>query len=418
MENPLFWLVLVGIGGFLMAFANGANDVANAFASAVGAKALTVQQATLIAGLMNFLGAALLGGVVSAKLITGLINPSQFDQKIEYMAALFAVLLSSATFVLLASYGKMPVSSSHAIVGSLVGVSAFVGGWDSVRWEEVYKIIATWFSAPILAGLAALLILSLIRKVITQSGKPGLMSRLQFYLPYFLGVAMFAFALILMKKGPLADYRPSEPIGYIAFAAVLVPYGIIVSQGMLRAFTKEMPDAEQSQEDIFKRLQVGTSCYMSFAHGANDVANAIAPVFGIWLVYQSGQLPTDELIAASGGVPLWILVLGGCGIMAGIALLGYRVIETLSSKVTTITNTRGFCVDFSAASTVVGASMAGIPVSTTQVATGAIIGTGLADRERVNWRVLGKIFTSWVLTVPLAAGLAIAYFFVVDLLVG
>ena len=464
MEHTLFWLLLASIGGLCMAFANGSNDVANSFASAVGAKAITIRQATLIAGLMNFLGSAMLGGIVSARLITGLIDTAAMSPA-QYVAAMLAVLFASATFVLLATMYKMPVSSSHTIVGSLIGVSAFAAGWEGVSFDELGRIISSWFISPIVAALAAYVLLRLIRRAITRDGQQGVMNRLRYYLPFLLAFAACVFAMLLMKKSLTKSSEPEvvvalaedtgrpevllrgdqverfaiedspnlpalqsrlkqasisfdhlfhEGWGFLAFALILIPYAAIVSQAVLRGTTFHLDDNETSVESVFRRLQVGTSSYVAFAHGANDVANAIAPAYGVFLIYMvqrqglSGT-PTTEQVASI-GVPMWLLVLGGGGIALGIGLLGHRVIETLAEKVTHLNNTRGFCVDFSAASTVVGASLLGLPVSSTHAATGAIMGSGLADRESVKWKTLTGIFAGWVVTLPAAGVLAIVYY--------
>jgi PiT family inorganic phosphate transporter len=190
-----------------------------------------------------------------------------------------------------------------------------------------------------------------------------------------------------------------------------------MSQGLLRWLTAKFDDSHASAEIIFRKLQVGTSSYVAFAQGANDVANAISPVFAVYLVVSSGGLPTDELVKLV-GVPLWILILGGVGIAVGIGTLGHRVIETLSDRITKLDNFKGFSVDFSAATTVVTASLLGLPVSTTHAATGAIVGTGLQNRERPNYRILGKIGIAWVLTVPSAAILAIGLFYLLSAVLG
>ncbi len=471
MDFIILWLIVASVGGLCMAFANGSNDVANSFASAVGAKAISIRQATLIAGLMNFLGAAMLGGIVSARLITGLIDSASMTAP-QYVAAMLAVLFASATFVLLATCYKLPVSSSHTIVGSLIGVSAYAAGWQGVSVGELGKIITSWFISPILAALAAYLLLRFIRRVITRKGQAGVMNRLRYYLPFVLAIAACVFAVLLMKKSLKKSSAPEVVVavaedtgrpevqlrgetvdrfmiedspklpelaaslerssvsfdqlfhqgwGFLAFALILIPYVAIVSQAVLRGTTSHLEDNEKSAESVFRRLQVGTSSYVAFAHGANDVANAIAPAYGVFLIYMvqrqgSTGTPTAEQVANI-GVPLWLLVLGGGGIALGIGLLGHRVIETLGEKVTKLNNTRGFCVDFSSASTVVGASLLGLPVSSTHAATGAIMGSGLADSEPVKWKTLTGIFAGWVITLPAAAGIAIVYYMLIALVV-
>ncbi len=236
-----------------------------------------------------------------------------------------------------------------------------------------------------------------------------MIARLQYFLPFVLATTVGFFALILMKGSSLKALKPDSFWEYLLFLGVVIPYGTIVSQALLRSLTSKMKDTSESIEKIFKNLQVGTSSYVALAHGANDVANSIAPVFAIFLVVTHSGLPTKEILQDA-HVPLWIIILGGIGIAVGIGLLGHRVIETLSKKITTLKNTRGFSVDFSAASTVVIASLLGYPVSSTHAATGAIVGSGLRDGEKVKGKVLLKIFAMWVLTVPAAALITMAIY--------
>lgn len=411
MEFGTILLVMAALGAFFMAFNNGANDVANSFASAVGAKAISMKQAVLIAGIMNLLGAVMLGGYVSSKLITGVVDPAQFGDPKAYMLAMFAVLIAAGVFVLAATLFSMPVSSSHSIVGSLIGASVMAGGWSAVNWGELRNIVLSWFVSPILAAVLAAGLLSYIKSFIVKNGKEGMIARLQYFLPFVLATTVGFFALILMKDSSLKALKPDSFWEYLLFLGVVIPYGTIVSQALLRSLTSKMKDTSESIEKIFKNLQVGTSSYVAFAHGANDVANSIAPVFAIFLVVTHSGLPTKEILQDA-HVPLWILILGGIGIAVGIGLLGHRVIETLSKKITTLNNTRGFSVDFSAASTVVIASLLGYPVSSTHAATGAIVGSGLRDGEKVKGKVLLKIFAMWVLTVPAAGLITMAIYWV------
>ncbi len=398
-----------------MAFNNGANDVANSFASAVGAKAITMRQAVLIAGLMNLLGAVMIGGHVSAKLVTGVLNPSEFSDSVTYTVAMFSVLLAAGLFVLVSTLTGLPVSSSHSIVGSLIGVSVVAGGVDAVDWGILTAIVISWFISPFLAGALSYSLYSFIQVGILGTDK-RVMDRVRFYLPYVLSITIAVFVLILMKGSTLSAFRPASVWEYGLFLGILLPYATLVSQGLLRSVTLQMQDSRESAELIFRRLQVGTSSYVAFAHGANDVANAISPVFAVYLVVQShGELPTEEMVK-NVGVPLWILILGGAGIALGIGLLGHRVIKTLSEKVTQLDNFKGFSVDFSAASTVVGASLLGLPVSSTHAATGAIVGTGFREGGKLDFAVLGRIVLAWIVTVPAAGLLTIGVFKVMSFL--
>lgn len=416
MDTGIILLILASLGAFFMAFNNGANDVANSFASAVGAEAITMKQAVLIAGIMNLLGAVLLGGYVSSKLITGVVNPAEFGDANQYMAAMFSVLIAAGLFVLSATLLSLPVSSSHSIVGSLIGVSIAAGGWNSINWAELTTIIISWFVSPILAALLATGVLTYIRTTIFGKKREGMIARLQYFLPFVLSITVGLFVLVLLKGSSLKQFKPGSWWEYLVFIGVVVPYGTMVFQALLRSLTSKMKDDEESVEKIFKNLQVGTSSYVAFAHGANDVANSIAPVFAIYLVVKHGGLP-DEATVSSEHVPLWILVLGGIGIATGIGMLGHRVIETLSKKITKLNNSRGFSVDFSAASTVVLASLMSLPVSSTHAATGAIVGSGLTEGEAVKTKVLVKIFAMWIVTVPAAAIITIAIYWCISMLV-
>ncbi|MEQ9499131.1 MAG: anion permease [Deltaproteobacteria bacterium] len=408
MEHGTLLLVLAALGALFMAFNNGANDVANSFASAVGAKAVSMKQAVLIAGMMNLLGAVLIGGKVSAKLITGVLNPSEFGDGTTYIIAMFSVLIAAGSFVLISTLTRLPVSSSHSIVGSLIGVSVVAGGIEAVNWPILVGIVASWFVSPLLAGAMSYGLYWFIDDVMLGD-KPKLMERVRFYLPYVLAVTACVFALILLKGSTLSSLKPTGLWEYLLFLGVLLPYATLVSQGILRSATIAMTDSRESAEHVFRRLQIGTSSYVAFAHGANDVANAISPVFAVYIVVSQGGLPTDEIVDKI-GVPMWILVLGGAGIAAGIGTLGHRVIETLSEKITKLDNFKGFSVDFSAASTVVGASLLGLPVSSTHAATGAIIGTGIKEGKGIDLRVVGRIAVAWLVTLPAAGGLTIVIY--------
>jgi len=316
MEFGTILLIMAALGAFFMAFNNGANDVANSFASAVGAKAISMKQAVLIAGIMNLLGAVVLGGYVSSKLITGVVDPAQFAASKEYMLAMFAVLIAAGVCVLAATLFSMPVSSSHSIVGSLIGASVMAGGWSAVNWGDLRNIVLSLFVSPILAAIRAAGLLSYIKSFIVKNGKEGMIARLQYFLPFVLATTVGFFALILMKGSSLKAFKPDSFWEYLLFLGVVIPYGTIVSQALLRSLTSKMKDTSESIEKIFKNLQVGTSSYVAFAHGANDVANSIAPVFAIFLVVTHSGLPTKEILQDA-HVPLWILILGGIGIAIG-----------------------------------------------------------------------------------------------------
>lgn len=420
MLMSIVMLILAGICAFFMAFNNGANDVANSFASAVGAEAISIKQAVIIAGFMNLLGALLLGGVVSTKLVVGVVQPDQFSHSASYLVAMFSALLGAGSFVLLSTFKGLPVSSSHSIVGSIIGATMVATGSDAVNWVQIQLIVLSWFISPVLAGFFGWLFYFLVRSLILRKGIAGIKRRLEIYLPYGVGFASVAFLLILTKGGTLKSLRPDSWTDYLLLVALVIPYVTLAFQALLKQWLEKLEDTLQDAEQVFKKLQVATSSYVAFAHGANDVANAISPVFGIYLVVTSAghALPTEEMVKNS-GIPLWILVIGGLGIAVGIGLLGHKVITTLSKKITVINNSKGFCIDTATATTVVGATLLGLPVSSTHAATGAITGTGIGQQQKdhkLKFGTLAKIFGGWIITVPAAALVAAGFYKLLSLI--
>ena len=409
MEHPLMFLVLAAMGAFFMAYNNGANDVANSFASAVGSKAITVKQALFIASLMNLLGALLLGGHVAAKLIEEVIHPEMFTNPDHYVIAMVSVMAAAGSFVLFSSLTGMPVSSSHAIVASLTGVSIVVAGWASVNWALIGVIVLSWVISPLLAGSLAGLMAWCIKRFVVRSGGSGTKKRVQQWVPilFSLTVAVGLYALFKGTRLPHVLEAHIFEVFLLAFFGGVVVY--FASQSVIEQWMRDEPDSVSSSEGVFRRLQVGTSSYVSFAHGSNDVANSITPVFAIYLVASRGGIPAN---LEGVGIPFWILVLGGFGIAVGIITLGHRVMTTLGERITVMTNSKGFSVDFSVGTTVAIASVLGLPISSTHAATGGIIGTGLIEGTRsIDFRVFGRIIISWLLTLPVAAtGTVLIYF--------
>lgn len=400
-------LVLAALGAFFMAFNNGANDVANAFASAVGSRAVTIRQALVIAAIMNFLGALLLGSHVASYLIEGVVNPTLFDDPHLYVLGMLASLIATGVFVLFSSLSGMPVSSTHAIVGSLTGISIVLFGFDSVNWVAIMGIGASWVLSPFLAGFLSLSAVRIIRRnVYKLSRKTGEspLPRFVRIVPIFIAMALLPFLYIYT---PTEELSWLEELGFvIGGLAVLYTLGRI----LLGIFAKHFKPTKKGTEKYFKRLQMGTASYVAFAHGANDVANSISPVLAIFLVVKRHAMPEDfsELT-----MPLWILLLGGIGMVLGISLLGHKVMSTLGNKITLLSYSKGFCVDLATATTVTSATIFGLPVSSTHAATGSIIGVGLAKKKhKLNYSILLKIVMTWIITVPTAALLTVVVFWI------
>lgn len=416
MEHTAIILILACAGAFFMAFNNGANDVANAFASAVGSKAITIKQALLIAAILNFVGAVLLGSQVAKTLIESVLSDSLSINPQQYVLGMIASLLASGIFVLLSTLTGMPVSSTHAIVGSFAGVGIVVEGFSAVNWGLFGIIGLFWIISPLIAGSLAWGTLRYIRKQIYKKSKKGKLIR-NFInkVPIFIALTVALLIFSVIKRSVFAESIMMGNVGVWATTLIGCFVTYFISRLMLAnwlAYADE-EQGEEEAEKAFRKLQVGASCYVAFAHGSNDVSNSISPVIAIFLVMATGQVPISG--AALPPIPLWILLLGGAGMAVGIALLGHKVMATLGTKITLMNNSKGFSVDFAAATTVVLASILAMPVSSTHAATGAVVGVALdKGRHGLNLSILIKIFSAWVITVPAAAILTILIYWFLD----
>lgn len=412
-EHGILILVVASIGGFFMAFSNGANDVANAFASAVGSKAISVKQAVIIAAILNFFGAVLLGSHVASTLIEKVISPDFAIHPHYYITGMIACLIASCLFVLLSTFTGMPVSSTHTIVGSLTGVVIVLGGFSVVNWHILLLIGISWLTSPFLAGVLAWSSIKIIKRFVYGSEKKRIMRRFRKRVPVFIGLSVTLLAYSVLKRSELGvffDFSIFEEI-IATLALGLLAYYLVSL--LLKRWARKVDKTEKGGERLFRKLQVGTSCYVAFAHGSNDVSNSISPLVAIYMVLKLGKLPPDGFFR----IPLWTLFLGGAGMALGIALLGHKVMATLGKKITLLTNSRGFSVDFATATTVILASVLGMPVSSTHAVTGSIVGVGLENRKRgLNLSILIKILITWIITVPCAAIITMAIFMLLKLM--
>lgn len=389
-------LVLSIGAGFLTAFALGANDVANSMASAVGAGAVTVRQAVLIAGLLNFAGAVFFGAHVTATISKGIIRADMIGDHRLIMIGMLAALLSASAWVLIATLTALPVSSTHSIVGAVLGFGFVAGGPEVVNWPVLGAIVLSWLISPFLGCAIAYTVFTLIRRKILF--RKHFLKHVRTWVPFWIMLTAGLLVLSFLYKTPTGknlglDWRIS-----LALAAGLCGLVYLVSRYCIGRTLKRVEESAEGVEGIFRKMQIGTSCYVAISHGANDVANAIGPVAAIYLIAR------DHAFTGTTEVPLFLLILGGVGIALGIGLLGRRVMATVGERITTLTNTRGFSVDFGTATTVLAASNLGMPVSSTHAAVGSVMGVGLARGfSAVDFRVLGKIVVYWLLTVPVAA---------------
>ncbi len=395
------WLSI--IAGFLMAFNLGANDVANAMASAVGARAITVKQAIMIAGILNFVGAVFFGSHVTATISKGIINPSSITDPKIIMMGMFASLISAALWVFIATLTALPVSSTHSIIGSLLGFGLVAGGPHVVNWKVLGYVVLSWIISPFFAATISFVVFTLIRSQILM--RKNFIKHTVQWVPIWIVLTCALIIFSFFYKTPFGKKLGlplSVSLSIVGIIGVII---YVASLIWVKRFVKEMEEDSQVVEDVFKKIQIGTSCYVAMSQGANDVANAIGPVVAVYSVAKyHALLPKVQ-------IPMGFLALGGLGIATGIMLFGKKVIGTVGEKITTLTNTRGFAVDVGTATTVLTASNLGLPVSTTHSAVGGVVGVGLARGfSAVDFGVLIKIIIYWVLTVPIAAFTSIFLF--------
>ena len=409
--NYSFELVLLaGLFGFLMAWGIGANDVANAMGTSVGSKALTIKQAIIIAMIFEFAGAYLAGGEVTSTIRKGIIDASYFvDQPHILVFGMISALLAAGLWLMLATYLGWPVSTTHSIVGAIVGFAAVGVSTDAVTWSKVGGIVGSWVITPLISGVFAYIIFMSAQKFIFNTKDP--LANAKRYVPVYMALAGFILSLVTIKKGLKhigINFSTSEAMLISIGVAIIVALFGIVAIKRLKvdpAADKKMHYA--SVEKVFAILMVVTACCMAFAHGSNDVANAIGPLAAVVsIVDNGGEIAKKSILA------WWILPLGGIGIVAGLALFGRRVMATIGQGITHLTPSRGFAAELAAATTVVLASSTGLPISTTQTLVGAVLGVGMARGiAALNLGVIRNIVISWVVTLPAGAGLSIIIFF-------
>ena len=398
---------ILWIGGVLalyMAWAIGANDVANAMGTSVGSGALTIRRAVIVAGVLELAGAFLAGGHVTDTVRKGILDMDLVTDQVLVWGMLGA-LASAGTLLLFATRMGMPVSTTHAIVGSIVGFGVVGVGLDAVVWGKVAQIVTSWFTSPLLGGVLAFLIFHLIRRLILDRSDPVQAGRR--WGPLFFFVVTFVMGLVTLFKGlKNLNLHLNLPEALAGAAAIGVLGALLGHVFLLRVRVREGERPLRSVERVFSVLQVLAACAVAFAHGSNDVANAIGPLAAVVHVARGA--------AMAGTAPLepWMLMVGGIGIVFGLATWGYRVMETVGRKITELTPSRGFAAELAAALTIVLASRLGIPVSTTHILVGSVLGVGLARGiGALDMRVVGKILVSWVATLPIAALLSVFFFY-------
>ncbi|MDA1276997.1 MAG: inorganic phosphate transporter [Verrucomicrobia bacterium] len=465
LPNGQILLTIGLIAGFYMAWSIGANDVANAMGTSVGSKGITLKQAVIIAAIMEFVGAVFVGSHVSETVRQGIFDPSMFQPR-PLVLGFIAALISSAVWLQIATYFGWPVSTTHSIVGAIIGIGIVIAGFDAINWGKVGGIVASWVTSPLAGGVISFILFKFIQKSIINSKYP--VRQIYKFIPFIVFYVAFVLCLVMVWKG-LKNLKLDLDLG----AALLISVVCGIVCGVLSLLwvrklkirhekeriersieltgdweegipfvrkedrDKPEPPAElrpalapgsdlpskrweyrrefefEKVEGVFTSLMVVSACFLAFAHGANDVANAVGPLAAVI------SITRDGVINLKSAVPTWVLAMGAVGIVIGLATWGYKVMETIGSKITQLTPSRGFAANIGAASTIVLASRLGFPISTTHTLVGAVLGVGLARGiEYLNLRMIRSIIVSWIITIPAGAIMAILFYYVLKFFFG
>ncbi|MFZ7109820.1 inorganic phosphate transporter [Avibacterium avium] len=403
-------VIITAAFGFFMAFGVGANDVSNAMGTSVGSGTITAKQAIIIAMIFECAGAYLAGGEVTETIKSGVLNAMEYTATPEILAlGMMAALFSSGLWLLIASRMGWPVSTTHTIIGAIIGFGLITVGPNSIDWSAIRNIVGSWFITPVIAGVVAYGIFFSTQKLIFDTEKP--LRNAQKYGPYYMGLTIFILSVVTMIKGlkHVGLHLTGSQTFFISLA--ISALSVVASHFYFRS--KKFRQTVKSGtfgavEKVFSILMLLTACAMAFAHGSNDVANAIGPLSAVVSIVDHG----GEIMAKS---PLawWILPLGAAGIALGLIVMGYKVMATIGTGITDLTPSRGFSAQFATATTVVLASGTGLPISTTQTLVGAILGIGFARGiAALNLTVIRNIIASWVITLPAGAFFAILIYYV------
>jgi len=403
-------MILAVIFGLYMTWGIGANDLANAMGTSVGAGAVSVKQAIIIAMIFEFLGAVLAGGHVTTTIRKEIIDPSSIINNPEILIyGMLASLLAAAVWLMIASAKGWPVSTTHSIVGALIGFAIVGIGPEAVKWGKVGSVVMSWIVSPLVGGTISFLLVMSTRKLIFNTDTP--LKNAKKYAPMYIFLVGFIISLVTLFKGLSHLHLELNTIESFVVATAFGLFTATIGWFFIRKI-KDDPNANKSfsyasVEKVFTPMMLFTACSMAFAHGSNDVANGIGPLAAIYSIISSG----GEVMQTS-ALPLWILLLGGAGIVLGLITLGYRVMLTVGKKITELTPSRGFCAELAAAITVVIASRTGLPVSTTHILVGSVLGVGLARGVgALDLRVVLNIIISWLVTLPAGALMAMLFFF-------
>jgi PiT family inorganic phosphate transporter len=415
LQYGFVFIALAVVFGLYMTWGIGANDVANAMGTSVGSGGITVMTAIVIAAIFEFTGAFLAGGHVTETIRKGIIDPTTILGQPEILVfGMLGALLAAAIWLMVASSRGWPVSTTHSIVGAIVGFAMAAIGIDAVQWGKISQIVASWVVSPILGGVIAFLLMMSIRYLILNTDSPFQSARR--WGPAYVFLVGFIISLVTLFKGlKHLNLDLSVAMSFVsatAFGLFLAVIGWVLIDRVKVDSSADRDFHFASVEKVFTPMMIFTACAMAFAHGSNDVANGIGPLAAVVSIVNSVNAGATEVVVQKSALPLWILVLGGAGIVVGLATMGYRVMKTIGTRITELTPSRGYCATLAAAATVVLASRTGLPVSTTHIAVGAVIGVGLARGiGAIDMRVIGGIVVSWVVTLPIGGVLAALFYF-------
>ncbi|PLZ11245.1 inorganic phosphate transporter [Fischerella thermalis WC246] len=420
-------MFIVILLAFYLAFNLGANDVANAMGTSVGSKAVTLKQALIIAGVLEFTGAILFGHEVSETLATKIANPNLFAGTPQMlMNGMITVLISCGLWLQIATSRGLPVSSSHAVVGAIAGFSWVALGVDAIDWSSIGKITLGWIVTPVISGAIAGLFYGQIKRwILTQ---PHQLLQMNEWIPWLSAMLLGIFGVIVLPSvtQPLANFLIEEVGVKIPTHDISLCVGGIAAVGLSLYSWRELERRSEGHggqgemvnnqlptvERLFAKFQLLSACFVAFAHGSNDVGNAIAPLAAIVYIHNTGTVPIGGI-----AIPIWILVLGGAGIVAGLAIWGKKVIATIGESIISLQPSSGFCAELATASTILLASRLGLPVSTSHALVGGVVGVGLVQNPKsVQFKTLQGIATAWLVTVPVSAGLSAVIFSIARIL--
>ncbi|BAU63081.1 phosphate transporter [Stanieria sp. NIES-3757] len=412
----IFQLSLVAILAFYVAWNLGANDVANSMGTSVGSKAITLKQALIIAGILEFTGAVIFGHEVSATLATKIANPELFiDQPQLFVLGMISVLIACGLWLQIATRKGLPVASSHAVVGAIAGFSLVAIGQNAVDWGNIGLICVGWLVTPIISAIIAAFFYNLLQNYLLNTLDS--LTRLQEWIPWLSSSLVGVFSIIVLPRIWQENIFQSFPLPLHDLSLLVGGTGTLaISWFSWQQLEKAKQNSEEKRaaiEKIMAKFQVFSACFVAFAHGSNDVGNAIAPLAAIVYVFNYNSVPINGI-----NIPAWILILGGLGIVAGLAVQGKNVITTIGEDIITLVPSSGFCAELATATTILLASRIGLPVSTSHALVGSVVGIGILQKtQKVQWQTIKSVILAWVITIPAAAILGIISFSLLRILI-